>query len=96
MKRGAWHRQTAARLIYQRQDKTLVPLFTAYGRAPITGSDGKPLLVELSTLQAVSAGRSLRLTLRPLIDAFSGQNELANPDPAANGIEIVPPRTLGA
>ena len=28
------------------------------------------------------AGRSLRLALRPLIDAFSGQNDLANPDPA--------------
>ena len=26
LKRDAWHRQTAARLIYQRQDKTLVPL----------------------------------------------------------------------
>jgi putative membrane-bound dehydrogenase-like protein len=26
LKKDAWHRQTAARLIYQRQDKTLVPL----------------------------------------------------------------------
>ncbi len=66
-------------------DKTLVPLFTAYGREPVAGSDGKPLLVELSTLQEVSAGRSLRLALRPLIDAFSGQNDLVNPDPATRG-----------
>ena len=63
-------------------DKTLVPLFTAYGREPVTGGDGKPLLVALSTLQEVSAGRSLRLTLRPLIDAFSGQSDLVDPDPA--------------
>src|SRR5688572_6216647 len=62
-------------------DKTLVPLFAAYGREPLAGSDGKPLLVDLSTLEEVSAGRSLRLALRPLIDAFSGQSDLANPDP---------------
>ena len=62
-------------------DKTLVPLFSAFGREPLTGPDGKPLLVELSTLQEVSAGRSLRLLLRPLIDAFSGQNDLRDPDP---------------
>ena len=63
-------------------DKTLVPLFSAYGREAIAGPDGKPLLVELSSLEEVPAGRSLRLALRPLIDAFSGQNDLANPDPA--------------
>jgi hypothetical protein len=64
-------------------DKTLVPLFTAYGREPIAGPDGKPLLAELSTLAEVSTGRSLRIAIRPLIDAFSGQNDLVNPDPAA-------------
>jgi urea transport system permease protein len=63
-------------------DKTLVPLFAAYGREPVVGADGKPILVELSTLQEVSAGRRLRLALRPLIDAFSGQNDLVDPDPA--------------
>ena len=63
-------------------DKTLVPLFGAYGREPLVGADGKPILVELSTLHEVSAGRSLRLALRPLIDAFSGQNDLVDPDPA--------------
>jgi urea transport system permease protein len=63
-------------------DKTLVPLFTAYGREPMAGPDGKLLLVDLSTLEEVSAGRSLRLALRPLIDAFSGQSDLASPDPA--------------
>jgi urea transport system permease protein len=63
-------------------DKTLVPLFTAYGREPIAGPDGRPLLTELSTLGEVSAGRSLRIAIRPLIDAFSGQNDLVNPDPA--------------
>ncbi len=63
-------------------DKTLVPLFAAYGREPLVAADGKPMLVELSTLQEVSAGRSLRLALRPLIDAFSGQNDLVDPDPA--------------
>ena len=31
-------------------DKTLVPVFTAYGREPIQGSDGKPILADLSTL----------------------------------------------
>ena len=64
-------------------DRTLVPLFTAYGREPITGPDGKPLLADLSTLGEVSTGRSLRIAMRPLIDAFSGQNDLTNPDPAA-------------
>ena len=63
-------------------DKTLVPLFTAYGREPIVGPDGKPLLAELSTLEEVSTGRRLRVAIRPLIDAFSGQSDLANPDPA--------------
>ena len=61
----------------------MVPLFSAYGRAPLTGPDGKPLLADLSTLTDVPAGRSLRLVLRPLIDAFSGQSELASADPAA-------------
>jgi len=44
-------------------DKTLVPLFSAYGRARLTCADGKPLLVELSTLEEVPAGRRLRLAL---------------------------------
>ena len=61
-------------------DKTLVPLFGAYGREPLSGPDGKPLLVDLSTLEEVSAGRSLRLTLRPLIDAFSGESQLGDPE----------------
>ena len=61
-------------------DKTLVPLFSAYGREPIQGSDGKQVLAELSKLEEVSTGRSLRLVLRPLIDAFSGQTQLADPD----------------
>jgi len=63
-------------------DKTLVPLFTAYGREPIVGADGKPLLVELAALGEVSSGRSLRIAIRPLIDAFSGQNDLVSPDRA--------------
>jgi len=62
-------------------DKTLVPLFSAYGRDALTGPDGKPLLADISTLQDVPAGRSLRLALRPLIDAFSGSTQLADPDP---------------
>jgi urea transport system permease protein len=62
-------------------DKTLVPLFGAYGREALTGADGKPLLVDVSTLQDVPAGRSLRLALRPLIDAFSGSSQLGDPDP---------------
>jgi len=61
-------------------DKTLVPLFSAYGREPIQGSDGKQVLADLSKLEEVSTGRSLRLVLRPLIDAFSGQTQLADPD----------------
>jgi urea transport system permease protein len=61
-------------------DKTLVPLFSAYGREPLVGPGGKPLLIELSKLEEVSTGRSLRLVLRPLIDAFSGQTQLADPD----------------
>jgi urea transport system permease protein len=61
-------------------DKTLVPLFTAYGREPIQSADGKPLLAELSKLQEVPTGRSLRLVLRPLIDAFSGTTQLADTD----------------
>ncbi|HSB41470.1 MAG TPA: urea ABC transporter permease subunit UrtB [Methylomirabilota bacterium] len=63
-------------------DRTLVPLFTAYGREPIAGPDGKPLLAELGTLAEVGTGRSLRIAIRPLIDAFSGQNDLVSPDPA--------------
>jgi len=61
-------------------DKTLVPIFTAYGREPIAGPDGKPLLVDLAKMEEVSTGRSLRLVLRPLIDAFSGQSQLTDPD----------------
>jgi urea transport system permease protein len=63
-------------------DRTLVPLFTAYGRQPIAGPDGKPLLAELSALAEVSTGRSLRIAIRPLLDAFSGQDDLVSPDPA--------------
>ena len=66
-------------------DKTLVPLFTAYGREPIVGSGGRPLLADLSALGEVSTGRSLRIAIRPLIDALSGQNDLASPDPATRG-----------
>ena len=61
-------------------DKTLVPIFTAYGREPIAGPDGKPLLADLAKMEEVSTGRSLRLVLRPLIDAFSGQSQLTDPD----------------
>ena len=61
-------------------DKTMVPIFTAYGREPLQGSDGKPLLADLSKLAEVATGRSLRLVLRPLIDAFSGTTQLADPD----------------
>ena len=61
-------------------DKVLVPLFTAYGKDPILAPDGKPLLVELSTLEEVATGRSLRLAIRPLIDAFSGNTQLADAD----------------
>jgi urea transport system permease protein len=61
-------------------DKTLVPLFGAYAREPLLGPDGKPLLVEVSTLEEVATGRRLRLAVRPLIDAFSGHAQLADPD----------------
>ena len=61
-------------------DTILVPLFSAYGREPIVEPAGKPLLVELSKLAEVSAGRSLRLAIRPLIDAFSGQSQLTDID----------------
>ena len=61
-------------------DKTLVPIFTAYGREPVRSSDGKPLLVDFSKLEEVPTGRSLRLVLRPLIDAFSGQTQLTDHD----------------
>jgi urea transport system permease protein len=61
-------------------DKTLVPLFSGYGRDHIQGPDGKQVLADLSKLEEVSTGRSLRLVLRPLIDAFSGQTQLADPD----------------
>jgi urea transport system permease protein len=61
-------------------DKTLVPLFSAYAREPLPGPDGKPLLVDIGTLEEVSTGRSLRLAIRPLIDAFSGHAQLADPD----------------
>jgi urea transport system permease protein len=63
-------------------DRTLVPLFSAYGRDPVAGPDGAPLMADLSSLAEVPAGRSLRLALRPLIDAFSGQTQLAGVDPA--------------
>ena len=61
-------------------DKTLVPLFTAYGKEPLLAPGGKPLLMELSTLEEVATGRSLRLAIRPLIDAFSGNTQLADAD----------------
>src|SRR5207247_6047674 len=53
-------------------DKTLVPIFTAYGREPIQDSGGKPVLVELSNLEQVPTGRSLRRVLGPLIGAIAG------------------------
>jgi hypothetical protein len=49
-------------------------------RDPIQGADGKPSLADMSKLEEVSTGRSLRLVLRPLIDAFSGQSQLTDPD----------------
>src|SRR4030095_12680840 len=52
------------------------------GRQPITGPDGKPTLADLSSLEEVATGRSLRIAIRPLIDAFSGQSDLVSPDPA--------------
>ncbi|HKZ03928.1 MAG TPA: urea ABC transporter permease subunit UrtB [Methylomirabilota bacterium] len=61
-------------------DKTLVPLLAAYGKEPLLGGDGKPLVVDVSTLEEVSASRSLRLAIRPLIDAFAGNTQLADPD----------------
>jgi urea transport system permease protein len=61
-------------------DRTLVPIFTAYGREPIQDPGGRPVLVELSKLEEVPTGRSLRLVLRPLIDAFSGSTQLSDPD----------------
>ena len=61
-------------------DTILVPIFSAYGRETIAGPAGKPLLVELSKLEEVSTGRSLRLAIRPLIDAFSGQSQLTDAD----------------
>ena len=61
-------------------DRVLVPLYTAYGREPLMAPDGKPLLVDITTLEAVPAGRALRLALRPIIDAFSGQSQLTDPD----------------
>jgi urea transport system permease protein len=63
-------------------ERTVVPVFTAYGREPIIGPAGKPLLVELSDLLEVATGRRLRIAIRPLIDAFSGQSDLVSPDPA--------------
>ena len=61
-------------------DKTLVPLLAAYGKEPLLGGDGKPLVVDVSTLEEVSASRSLRLAIRPLIDVFAGNTQLADPD----------------
>ena len=61
-------------------DQTLVPLFTAYGKEPILAAGGKPVLLELAELEEVAAGRSLRLAIRPLIDAFSGNTQLADAD----------------
>src|SRR5262249_23883299 len=55
-------------------------LCSATAGAPVQGSDGKQVLADLTKLEEVSTGRSLRLVLRPLIDAFSGQTQLADPD----------------
>ena len=61
-------------------DKTLVRCSPPTGGRRCSRPDGKPLLVDLSTLEEVSTGRSLRLAIRPLIDAFSGNAQLADPD----------------
>jgi urea transport system permease protein len=63
-------------------EKTLVPLFGAYGPRPLTAPDGKPLMADIAALQSVPAGRRLRLALRPLIDAFSGAAQLSDADPS--------------
>jgi urea transport system permease protein len=64
-------------------DTTRVPMFRAWGREPITGPDGKPLLADLATLVEAETSRGLRVALRPLIDALSAQGQLGAPDPAA-------------
>jgi urea transport system permease protein len=74
-------------------ERTLVPIFSAYGREPVRGTDGKPATADLASLEEAPTGRSLRVVLRPLIDAFSGQGQLADPDPNARRAAA---RKLGA
>ena len=63
-------------------DKTLVPLFTAYGREPILAPDGKPMLVELSRcrrcrLAAACGWRCVRSSTRSPV-----RTTCVDPDPA--------------
>ena len=64
-------------------DKTLVPLFTRLrARAHRRARTASRCSRSSPRSRRSPTGRSLRLAIRPLIDAFSGQSELANPDPA--------------
>jgi urea transport system permease protein len=64
-------------------DRALVPLFRAYGREPLAGVDGTPVMADVASLVEVPSTRRLRVALRPLIDAFTATGQLAAPDPAA-------------
>ena len=45
-------------------DKTLVPLFSAYGREPLTAADGKPLLVDSGFASGGGGGAELAFGFR--------------------------------
>src|SRR4030095_3637384 len=47
---------------------------------PCAPPHDEPLRVDRAKMEELSTGRSLRLVLRPLIDAFSGQSQLTDPD----------------
>ena len=63
-----------------RDGKAVVPLYTAYGHAPMQAAEALPLLVAPEDLQAIEADRRLRQVVKPLIDGLRKRLNLASPD----------------
>jgi urea transport system permease protein len=63
-----------------RDDKAVVPLYTAYEHEPMQTTETLPLLVAPEDLQAIEVDRRLRQVMKPLIDGLKNRLNLASPD----------------
>jgi len=65
----------------KRGDKEFIPLFAAYGKAPILSSGGKVVLAPAGELAEIRAGRRIRRAIRPYINRLRNSAQLLSPDP---------------